>query len=374
MSLKFLIAAGGTGGHINPGVAIAKHIKENLRNSKILFVGTEKGLEKDLVPRAGFTLRFINVKGFARKLSLDSLVTAATLIKGMFQARKIIKEFKPDVVIGTGGYVCGPVVLYAALCKIPTVIHEQNALPGITNRLLSRFANVTAAGFEESFRYFPKAKKFVVTGNPIRNEILQADRKTARESKGIKEGKPLIIVAGGSGGAENINNAVADMLIQHYKASDFQMIFATGPTRYEKVIKKIKENKPEILQMNNISILPYIYDMENTMAATDIMVTRGGAITISELTALGVASIIIPSPNVTDNHQEYNARQLEKQNAALVILEKDLNGKTLYDNIMNLLFDNKELTKMRENAKNMGIHDATQRIFDQISELLGLSK
>lgn len=370
LPLKVIIAGGGTGGHIYPGIAIAKQIKQNIKDADILFVGTQRGLEKDIVPRAGFALRFINVTGFKRKISFDTVKSISALTKGMLQARKIIKQFKPDIVIGTGGYVCGPVVLCAALYKIPTLIHEQNALPGITNKLLSRFADVTAVSFEDSKKYFCKAKKIVVTGNPLRSEIIQANRQKSRSDKGIKESNRLVLIAGGSGGAQKLNDAVVDMLTESYNSKDFQVIFATGHTRYDTVIRDIKDKNPEILEHSNISILPYIYDMETVMSAADLMITRAGAITISELTALGVPSIIIPSPNVTENHQEYNARALETKGAAIVILEKDLNGKALHDSIMGLLFDNGRLNKMRDSAKAMGMTDSTQRIFKEAEALI----
>lgn len=368
--MRVIIAGGGTGGHINPGIAIAKCIRKNAPDSEILFVGTDRGLEKDLVPKEGFALELISVTGFERRISPAILLSAAAFVRGLFQTRRIMRKFKPDLVIGTGGYVCGPVVLCAAFAGIPTLIHEQNAFPGITNRVLSRFADVTAVSFEESGKYLKHARKLVVTGNPVREGILSADRREARKRKDINPDTHFVLIAGGSGGAEKLNTAVADMLCSCYKEGDFQLLFATGQTRFDAAVSRIKSFNPVVLDIKDVKIVPYIYDMEHAMAAADVMVTRGGAITISELTVLGVPSIIIPSPNVTANHQEFNARVLESKGAAMMILEKDLSGKTLYDNIKKLLNDRAKLDEMSRNAKNMGIRDATEKIYGLIEKMI----
>lgn len=369
-ALRILIAGGGTGGHINPGIAIARCVKRNVPDSEILFVGTGKGLENDLVPREGFALSRISVKGFSRRFSPEILVSAAAFVRGLFQSWNVIKKFKPHVVVGTGGYVCGPVVLCAVLASIPTIIHEQNAFPGMTNRVLARFVDVTAVSFEESGKYLKRPRRLVVTGNPVREGILNADRREARKRKGISPDTPFVLIAGGSGGAEKLNAAVADMLCNYYREGDFQLLFATGQTRFDDAISRIRTSNPAVLDIKGVNIVPYIYDMECAMAAADMMVTRGGAITISELTVLGVPSIIIPSPNVTANHQEFNARALESRKAAVVILEQNLDGKTLYDNIRKLLSDRAGLDEMSRNAKDMGIRDATEKIYNLIKEMV----
>ena len=363
--MKVLISGGGTAGHINPGIAIAKYIKSKNPGCEILFIGTQKGLETKLVPRENFELKLIKVRGFKRKLSKDTLVSVKELFQGLHEARKIIREFRPDVVIGTGGYVCGPVVFNAASMKIPTLIHEQNAFPGVTNKILAKFVDKVAISFKESEKFFKNGKKVIFTGNPIRNEMLNADRKAAREKLGIEKDKPLVAIFAGSRGAETINSTVSELIRLHKDDVKFHILFATGEAQYEKIMKSLGS-----VNSKYIKIVPYIYDMADVMAASDLVVGRAGAITISELTALGVPSLLIPSPYVTANHQEYNARALEKQEAGIVVLEKNLNHNTLYDQISELLKDRDKLRKMAENAKKMGITNASEKIYASIVGLI----
>lgn len=362
--LRVLLTGGGTAGHINPAIAVAKHIRKKNPDADILFIGTKRGMETELVPREGFELKLIKVRGFKRKLSFDIFITLKELFQGMIEARKLIKEYKPDIVIGTGGYVCGPVVLSAARLKIPTLIHEQNALPGITNRLLSRFVDVAAISFKDSERYFKRVKRLVYTGNPIRGELLETDRVTARKNLGVKENEKFVVIFGGSLGAKRINESVVDMIGRYYKGEDCRILFGTGKQQYDNIIKRL-----EGFKSSNIDIVPYIYDMASAMRAADLVICRAGAITVSELTALGVPSILIPSPNVTANHQEHNARALEKEGAAVVLLEKDLNGLSLYREMTGLLKDRGQLNAMAKNAERMGIKNAVEKIYSLLEEL-----
>ncbi len=363
--MKVLVAGGGTAGHINPGIAIAKYIKQKQPDAEVVFVGTRKGLETKLVPREGFQLKLIRVRGFRRKLSLDTLKAVKELFNGTFEARKLINDYKPDIVIGTGGYVCGPVLFMAARKKIPTLIHEQNAFPGITNRILSRFVNVVAISFKESETYFKTTKKLLLTGNPIRNEMLEADRGKARNKLSIDGHMPVVVVFGGSRGAEKINLAVTEMIRDHLNEVDCKIIFATGDQQYERIMKELKGTVNK-----SVEIVPYIYDMANIMAAADLVICRAGAITISELTALGVPSIMIPSPYVTANHQEHNARALEKQGAAEIILEKDLSGKVIYQKMTALIKDDRKLKDMAQNAGRVGVRDAAEKIYNTVIGLM----
>jgi len=364
--LRVMIAGGGTAGHINPGIAIAQHIKSRSNSAEIIFVGTQRGLESKLIPREGFELKFIKVRGFKRKLTLENFKTLKELFQGILQARRLIREFKPDIVIGTGGYVCGPVLFMASRMKIPTLIHEQNAFPGVTNKLLSRYVDAVAVSFREAEQYFIRAKRLIYTGNPVRSEMLKADRVSSRKKLGISSGTSLVVIAGGSQGAAKINNAVVDMLSGGYRLKNCQIIFATGNLNYEKITKQLEK-----VELPSVKIVPYIYDMADTMAAADLMVNRGGAITASELTVLGVPSIIIPLPHAAENHQEYNARALEKQGAAVVILEKDLSGEVLYNHIEAILKDTKKLRAMAANSKSLGISDAAERLYEVVEELTG---
>ncbi|ERM92807.1 MULTISPECIES: undecaprenyldiphospho-muramoylpentapeptide beta-N-acetylglucosaminyltransferase [Caldanaerobacter] len=363
--MRYLFAGGGTGGHIYPAVAIAKEILKNEQDAQILFVGTEKGLEKELVPREGFELVTIEVQGFKRKLSFDTLKTVYKAFTGFKQANKILKDFKPHVVIGTGGYVCGPVLMAAVIKRIPTLIHEQNAFPGLTNRLLSPFVDIVAVSFEDSVKYFKKAKKVVVTGNPIREELLRVKKEEGREKLGFSMSKPLVVSVGGSRGAEKINSTMVELL--KIKDRKFQVLIITGSSNYDKVLEKVK--KENVVLDDSVKIVPYSHEMQYVYAAADIMICRAGAITLSEITAVGVPSILIPSPYVANNHQEYNARLLERQGASHVILEKDLDAKKLYEKIEYLLSEPSLLNEMREKAKSMSRTDASYKIYQLVKTI-----
>ena len=362
--MRVLISGGGTAGHINPAISIAKHIMKKNNQAEILFVGTEKGLEAKLVPRENFYLETIKVRGFKRKLSLDTLVTVKELFQGLVEARKIIKDYKPDIVIGTGRYVCGPVVFNAAKMKIPTLIHEQNAFPGVTNRILSRFVDRVAISFKEAENYFKKKEKVVFTGNPLRSEMLEVDKAASRQKLKIKKDEFFVVIFGGSRGAEKINQEVSELIKAYGRKIDFKLLFATGERQYEKIYESLKKYLTE-----NINIVPYIYDMANVMAASDLVVARAGAMTLSELTALKIPSILIPSPYVTANHQEHNARALEEKGAAIVILEKDLTSDILYKQILSLAQDKNTLKKMSSNAGKLAITDAADKIYTIVSEI-----
>jgi len=363
--LRIIFAGGGTAGHINPALAIARHFQRKHPDSEILFIGTRKGLETGLVPREGFRLEFITVRGFRRKLSLSNLTAVKELGQGILQARRIIRQFKPDLVIGTGGYVCGPVLFVASRMHIPTLIHEQNAFPGVTNKLLARFVDAVAISFKESAKYFTSATRLVHTGNPIRMELFDTDRASARNRLGIDRDKPLVVFSAGSRGAGKINDAIVDMLKNYYKKGDFQIICSTGEANYEEIKQKLEGSV-----FPSVNIVPYIYDAAGVYNAADLMVCRAGAITTSELTVLGLPSVLVPSPNVTANHQEYNARALERDGAAVVILDKDLTGKLLYQQINGLLKDRDQLSKMSKNAKKIGISNAVDRIYSLAREIM----
>ena len=365
--MKYIISGGGTGGHINPGIAIAREIKTREPDAEILFVGTENGLEGNLVPREGFNIEFIEVRGFKRKLSIDTVKTIGKLLKSFGSIRKIFREFKPDAVIGTGGYVCGPVVFYAAMKKIPTLIHEQNAFPGITNRILSRYVDEVAISFEESRTRFKGKARITLTGNPIRNELFLLDKEKAREKIGLPKDMPLVVVFGGSLGAEHINDCVKDMIIHHGKEISYKLILSTGIRNYENVMNEIKNPLPE-----NIQIVPYIYNMGEVLAAADLAVTRGGAITISELSVLGVPAILIPSPFVAENHQEYNARALENKGAAVVILQSQLTQEILYGQIEKLIKDKELQKRMASAARKNGIKNAAPAIYELIKRAISV--
>lgn len=365
--MRVIVSGGGTGGHIYPGVAIAKKIKEKNPGAKVIFVGSENGLETKLVPKEGFDIKLISVEGLNKKFSLKTFSSLQKAFKGLFQANKIINEFKPDIVVGTGGYVCGPVVLSAALKGIPTVIHEQNAFPGMTNKILSKFSSKIAITFKEAEKYFPK-NKVIYTGNPIRNQILSIDRTKKENSWGFDKTKPLVLVVGGSRGARNINNAVAD-IIPDLVSQDIQLLFITGENQYEDVIKRLKNNKTDYTKYKGVKILPYVYNMQDALGACDMIISRAGATIISEITALGIPAILIPSPFVANNHQEYNALALEQNGAAIIIKESQLKDGVFKEQILSVVNSKDTLVKMSQNSRKLAVLDASEKIYNIIKDL-----
>jgi UDP-N-acetylglucosamine--N-acetylmuramyl-(pentapeptide) pyrophosphoryl-undecaprenol N-acetylglucosamine transferase len=367
--MKVLITGGGTGGHIYPALAIARKIKQEYRDVDILYVGTEKGMEAEIVPKEGLAFKTVRVKGFTRKLSVDTIKSIKELFLGLNDANKVIRDFKPNIVIGTGGYVCGPIVFLAALKKIPTMIHEQNAFPGATNRILSKFVNRIAGSFEECKKYFKDPSKIIITGNPIRQDILNMDKEKSYKELKIDPYKHFILSFGGSGGQSSLNKAMQEVVLNINNNKNIQLLHVTGKRHYEKFMSELKDSGIGKLN-DNIRIVPYFFEMPKALSIADLMITSGGAIAIAELTAVGIPSILIPKAYTTENHQEYNARALEKNGAGIVILEKELNGKLLLETINNLLSDSKKLSIMATKSKEMGIVDADKRIVNIVRDLV----
>jgi UDP-N-acetylglucosamine--N-acetylmuramyl-(pentapeptide) pyrophosphoryl-undecaprenol N-acetylglucosamine transferase len=357
--LRILFSGGGTAGHINPALAIARYAADKDKNTEILFVGACGGMEEKLVPLAGFEMKCVPVMGLPRAISLDAAKAAAKFISAYKKAREIIKDFHPDVVIGTGGYVCAPVIYAASRMKIPTIIHEQNVYPGLTVRMLAPRVDITAISFEDTEKYLKNPKKVQLTGNPVRSGILKARR--------LKEGgEPLVLISGGSLGAGSINRALIELLAtpgQEY----YGIIASTGERNYDDVMAEIK--KRGITPGKNKVILPYIFDMDKKLAMADIAVTRAGAITVSELCAIGKPAIIIPSPNVVNDHQTHNARFMESRGAAVVIKEEELTGQLLAGQIKTLLSNPSALRKMSCAGLANAITTAAETIYDAAVEL-----
>ena len=370
--MKVIIAAAQTGGHINPGIAIANKIKKENKNARIMFIGTTRGLENDLVPRAGFELRTIEAHGINRKISISNIKNMFKTLKGLREAKRIVKDYKPDVVIGTGGFICGPVLMAAKKYKIPTILHESNAFPGVAVKLLSKKVNTILLGFEDAKKRLPKAKNIVVTGTPtkIRKVQLLEDQKEKMISElGLKKGLPIVLVFGGSQGAKSINSTLID-IIKSKENRNYQIIWASGPKQYDVIKETLKENKVDIDKMKNVKILPYIYNMEEMMNLVDIVISRSGAMTITEIAITGKPAIFIPFPFATENHQEYNAKVLENVGAAKTILDKDLNKESLTSVLNEMLKDKNKLIQMGRNAEKVAISNVEDRIYDEIKKIL----
>lgn len=370
---KILIATGGTGGHINPALAVAGYIRDKYPEADILFVGTAVKMEAQLVPAAGYNFKTIDIQGFSRDLTpsgiKQNIGTVIKLIKSSSQAKKIIKEFDPDVVLGFGGYVGGPVLRAANKLGIPTAIHEQNAFPGVTNKALAKVVDKVMLTAPEAEKYMQPKNPCVVTGLPVRGELISANREFSRAELGVDE-RPVILSMGGSLGARVINNAVTQLIEERYERKDCYFLHATGKAGVG-MFDVIQNEKGINLEENkHIMLREYINDMHRCMAAADIVICRAGASSLSEIQAMGKPSILVPYPYAAENHQYYNAMELVKNDAAILIEEKDFTGERLISEIDALLADRERLASLGENAKKMAIYDATERIVSCICEIV----
>lgn len=372
--MRFVVAGGGTGGHIYPALAIARGLQARYQGSEILYVGARKGMESDIVPKEGLPFKGISAAGLERKLSPRNLKSFWLAGRGILQAWSIIGKYKPDAVIGTGGYVCGPVVLAAAFKGIPTLIHEQNALPGITNRILARFASMVAITFEDSAGYFPKKDKVYLTGLPVRPEILQANHKTGMAGLGLDGDRFVLLSFGGSRGARTINKAMVDVIKTYSDDPRIHIIHVTGKDGYEEFMGACSQAGIDMDSNGNVTIKSYLYNMQDALAAADLVISRAGAATLAEITALGLPSILIPYPFASENHQEYNARAMEKEGAALVVLDQELSGEALCRQLSGLLGHKERLSGMASASRRLGKPRAMENILDCLGQLLKKGK
>lgn len=360
--MKVIFAGGGTGGHINPALSVAGYAASVDEDFEALFIGTRRGLETKLVPKAGYDIEYIDIEGFNRKNLLKNFKVLKKLHDSQKKCRKLMEDFKPDCVVCTGGYVSGPVAMAAGKLKIPALIHEQNVYPGLTVSASEKYVDYVAVSFEETVKHMNNSPKCVVTGNPVRGEIVTADRELARAQLGITDQKPFVLIFGGSLGADRINEAVVDMLPKLSQENRFRILFGTGDRNYEKVMDIINERNIKLSE--DVEIVPYINNMHLVMAAADLVVCRSGAITVSELAVLLKPSILIPSPNVVRNHQEQNAREIESKGGAKVLVEAELSGDSLYNTIITTVDNKQQLKSMSESLRSFKTDDACQRIYD----------
>lgn len=355
--MRVVLTGGGTGGHIYPALAIAAALRRLEPETSFLYVGTEKGLEATLVPRQGIPFEAIDISGLKRKLSWENVRTVRRFIRAVTRSKEILRQWRPDIVVGTGGYVCGPVVYAASRLGIPTLIHEQNVVPGLTNRFLAHFADRIAVSFAESLAYFPQ-KKAVYTGNPRATEVIHGNAEAARRRLSLSADKKIVLVVGGSRGARAINEAALDLTKYMSEFADCHFVYITGEVHYDSIHAKLQQTGVP----DNLTLLPYVHNMPDLLAATHVSVNRAGASTLAELTALGIPAILIPSPYVTNNHQEKNARGLERAGAAVVLLEQELSGVTLKQALASIVGNTAKWSHMHRQSRMMGKPDAAEQI------------
>ena len=371
--MRVLIAAGGTAGHINPALAIAAHLKERHPDTEIAFAGRREGMEYGLVEKQGYPFYHIEVQGIQRSLTPHNIMRNIKALWYLSSAgrksRKILRDFGPDLVIGTGGYVSGPIVLSAAKQGIPTAIHEQNAFPGVTNKILAKQVDLVFAAMPDAVEKLGAPHKTIVTGNPVRPEILRADRDSARKKLGVRPDQICLLSFGGSLGARTINQVTAELAAWHIREKkDFYHIHATGSYGVE-LFRTLCEERG-ILGDPHLRVSEYIDDMATCLAAADLVISRSGAITISELAAAGRASILIPSPNVAENHQYYNALELARPGAAVLIEEKELTGEKLVKTVDRLTKEPSKLEQMGQIAHGCAHLNSLEKISVQLEKLM----
>ncbi|MGO4936715.1 undecaprenyldiphospho-muramoylpentapeptide beta-N-acetylglucosaminyltransferase [Fundicoccus sp. Sow4_H7] len=367
---RIAVSGGGTGGHIYPALALINVLKEKYPDLEVLYIGTETGLESKIVPNAGIAFESIKIQGIRRSLSLENIKVGWYMLTSTRRAKKILERFQPEVVIGTGGYVCAPVLLAASNMGIPTIIHEQNSVAGLTNKFLARNVDIIATCFKDVEKDFSKyPTKIRYTGNPRAQEVIQieADKDAVYQQFDLDPNLPTVLIFGGSRGAPAINRAALDA-IPMFEGGKYQVIIATGQSHYDELV----ENQADLLRLlgQNVKVLPYIENMPELFSVIDLVVCRSGATTLTELTALGIPSILIPSPYVTDNHQEKNALALVNHQAAIMIKEEEITAEKLYNQVEGLIMNPSRLEHMAEQAKQLGMPNAADLLVKEIEILI----
>lgn len=365
--MRVVLSGGGTGGHIYPALSIAKQCKLHDADTELLYIGSTRGMEKDIVPLENIPYEAIDISGFRRKFSWHNVKTLQRFIQGARRSKALLKQFKPDIVIGTGGYVCGPVLYAAAKLGIPTLIHEQNVIPGLTNKFLSKYVESIAISFADSKSYFPKAKRVIYTGNPSATAVVHADPEKGRTSLNVPRGSKLVVLVGGSGGAKAINDAMVQMSDYLHQLPSVHFVYVTGKAYFETTTAALQQRHASLPA--NLHTVSYIHNMPEVLAATSLIVNRSGASFLAEITALGLPSILIPSPNVTNNHQHVNARLLSDEGAAILMPEQQLNGKALFAEIRKIVKDERLAQSMSQQARSMGQPDAAELVVAEMLQL-----
>lgn len=361
--LRVLFAGGGTAGHINPALTVADILKAE--GAEVVFAGTSDGLEADLVPRAGYPLYTVQARPLPRRLGWQLVRAAGAAGLGLVQAVRLVRRCRPHVVVGTGGYVAGPVLLAAVLLGVPTVIHEQNALPGSTNRLLARWVDCVALGYKEAERYFPRRDKLVFTGNPVRPDLAALSRGEGAKRLGLRPDRPTVVIFGGSRGARSINEAVFAARERLHALSGVQFLHQTGQAGFPAVREAYRRagvpvDRDDVIEDRNIRVVPYLYDMPAALAAADLVVSRAGALSVAEITVRGIPAILVPYPYAAGDHQTYNAKPLVDAGAARCIADAALSGATLAQHIEELIRDAAALRTMAARARELGRPAAAQ--------------
>lgn len=372
--MKVIFTCGGTAGHVNPALALAGYMRKKDAGTQILFVGAERGLERDLIAHTDYPFRTVNISSFHRSFRpaeiKHNLVSLKNLAHAEREANAILHDFHPDLIVGTGGYASYPLVRYGAKAGIPTAVHESNIVPGLTTRQLEPHCDRIMVGFEDCRAHYKHPEKVVVTGTPVRGDFFTISKQQAKERLGMNDGRKLIVSFWGSLGSNAMNRTMAEFLALESAKEPFYHIHGVGEICWKPMQQWMHDDGLEITEHPALDVREYIYDMATVMRAADLVICRAGASTLSELTALGVPAILVPSPNVTNHHQEKNAALLGDHGAALVLPEEGLDGKKLFAAAAGILNDPQRMETMSQNMAALGIPDATKRIYDTVMALL----
>lgn len=360
------MTGGGTGGHIYPAITIADKIKEKHPDAKILFIGSTHGLEKKIVPSQGYPIRFVTVEGLSRKNMFKNIRVAVKFLKGSFQAAKIMEAFKPDLVIGTGGYVSAPIIKAGAKYGAKVYIHEQNAFPGLTNRISEKYADRVFLSFRDAGKYFKRPEKHVLSGNPVRRAFFKADKTFSRHMLGFKEDDFVVLAFGGSQGAGSINKVMMDVAVEFNDKKGMHICMATGTAYYDSVIDELSARGVDISGNSRVHIMEYITDMDRYLSAADVVICRSGALTVAEVTVCGTPAIFIPSPIVAGNHQYYNAKAVADKSGAVILPEAELTGQRLIDEIKSFEENRAQLADMAEECRKCASTEAIDIIYNNL--------
>jgi len=372
--MKVLLSGGGTGGHVYPAICIGRAIERQEQGTELLFVGTEKGMEMEIVPKEGIRMRTIKIRGIKRSISIDNIKAFFEIFSGLYGSLKIINEYKPDVVIGTGGYVCGPVLLMAALKGIPTIIHEQNAMPGVTNKILSKFVKRVAVTYKGTEKYFKHQDRVFYSGNPIREGFKVFSKEDGMKELRLNSGLPLVLVTGGSLGARSINKSMALLAKECIAKGTFQIMHVTGNGTYEEIIAYYKEHGIDDFENGNLKVIPYLNKMAEALSAAAVVIGRAGAGILAEIAVTGCPAVLIPYPYAANNHQEMNARAYVEAGGGMMILEKELSEESLHSAVTQLLEDEELRKSMSQKGKAYGKLDSADVIAKEVLALVKASR
>ena len=372
--MRVIFTCGGTAGHVNPALALAGLIRERQAGTEVLFVGANRGIERRLIEQAGYPFEAVEISSLHRSLKprelKHNLISLRNYFRAPREAKKILRRFQPDLVVGTGGYASYPMVRSAAALKIPTAVHESNAIPGLTTKLLEPHADVIMVGFEACRKNYRHPGKVQVTGTPVREEFFALSKEEAKRRLGMDDGKPLVLSFWGSLGASEMNRRMAEFIALETKRSRFHHVHAAGAYGYTLVEEELRKRGVDLSRELMVEVREYIYDMAVLMRGADLVICRAGASTISELTALGVAAIIVPSPNVTNHHQERNAQVLASHGAARMLLDEECTAERLMEEVEAVLFDEERRRDMERNMAALGVRDANERIYETVMALV----